>query len=117
METTSNDTGSARAPADQEYGAAPLALVTGATGYIGGRLVPRLLDAGFRVRCMVRSRPGRLQGRHWRDRVEVVTADVLEPETLPDALRDVDVAYYLIHSMTHHDDFQSRDLRAGRAFP
>ena len=49
-----------------------LILVTGATGYVGGRLVPRLLDAGYRVRVLVRD-PARLQGRSWLDKVEVVT--------------------------------------------
>ena len=56
-------------------------LVTGATGYIGGRLVPRLLQAGYRVRCFVRD-PERLQGRPWLDQVEVVAGDVLQAETL-----------------------------------
>ena len=65
-----------------------LVLVTGATGYIGGRLVPRLLQAGYRVRCLVRD-PGRLQGRPWLDQVELVTGDVLHPETLPAAMDGV----------------------------
>ncbi|HSL46134.1 MAG TPA: NAD(P)H-binding protein, partial [Anaerolineales bacterium] len=56
-------------------------LVTGATGYVGGRLVPRLLEAGYRVRCLVRD-PGRLQGRPWFKRVEVATGDALIPSTL-----------------------------------
>lgn len=56
-------------------------LVTGATGYVGGRLVPRLLDGGRAVRCMARD-PRRLDGRPWRDRVEVVAGDVLAPATL-----------------------------------
>ena len=51
-----------------------LILVTGATGYVGGRLVPRLLDAGYRVRCLVRD-PSRLQGRPWLKRVEVMGGD------------------------------------------
>ncbi len=58
-----------------------LVLVTGATGYIGGRLVPRLLQAGYRVRCFVRD-PQRLQGRPWLDQVEVVAGDILQPKTL-----------------------------------
>ena len=75
-----------------------LILVTGATGYIGGRLVPRLLDAGYRVRCLVRD-PGRLQGRPWLPRVEVVAGDALDPISLKAAFKDVSVAYYLIHGM------------------
>lgn len=94
---------------------AQLILVTGATGYIGGRLVPRLLAAGYRVRCLVRD-PDRLQGRPWRDQVEVVYGDVLKPETLPGALQDVAVAYYMIHSMKSSADFHGRDLTAARNF-
>ena len=56
--------------------------MTGATGYIGGRLVPQLLEQGYRVRCFVRN-ARRLTGHDWYDRVEVVEGDVLEPETLP----------------------------------
>ena len=52
-------------------------LVTGATGYVGGRLVPRLLEAGYHVRCMVRD-PARLQGRPWFDDVDVVQGTRLE---------------------------------------
>ena len=73
-------------------------LVTGATGYVGGRLVPRLLAAGCEVRCLARD-PERLAGRPWRDRVEVVAGDALVPATLIPALAGVDVAYYLIHSL------------------
>ena len=73
-----------------------LILVTGATGYVGGRLVPRLLDAGYRVRCLVRD-PNRLQGRSWLNRVEVVSGDALAEGTLLDAMKDVSVAYYMIH--------------------
>jgi uncharacterized protein YbjT (DUF2867 family) len=95
--------------------ASPLALITGATGYVGGRLVPRLLEAGYRVRCLVRD-PGRLQGRPWLDRVEVVQGDVLQPESLPPAMQGVDFAYYLIHSMSGSADFHQRDLVAARHF-
>ncbi len=90
-------------------------LVTGATGYIGGRLAPRLLTAGYRVRCLVRD-PRRLEGRPWRDRVDVVAGDVLQPETLPAAMQDVTIAYYLIHSMAGGADFEARDLAAARNF-
>jgi uncharacterized protein YbjT (DUF2867 family)/uncharacterized protein YndB with AHSA1/START domain len=93
----------------------PPILVTGATGYIGGRLVPRLLDAGRPVRCLVRD-PARLQGRRWRDDVEIVTGDVLQPDSLAAALRGVDVAYYLVHSLGAGADFHRRDVAAARNF-
>lgn len=73
-------------------------LVTGASGYIGGRLVPHLLDAGYRVRVMAR-RPDSLRDRPWADRVEMSQADASEPDSLADALTGVDVAYYLIHAL------------------
>lgn len=92
-----------------------LLLVTGATGYIGGRLVPRLLERGYRVRCLVRD-PSRLLGRPWHDRVEIVTGDVLRPESLRSALEGVDAAYYLVHSMGSGPDFQRRDLTAAANF-
>lgn len=90
-------------------------LVTGVTGYIGGRLVPVLLEAGYQVRVLVRD-PIRLQGRTWLDAVQVVTGDVLNADTLDEALQEVDVAYYLIHSMRGGHDFSERDVRAARNF-
>ena len=89
-------------------------LVTGATGYIGGRLVPRLLEAGYSVRCMVRD-PDRLGGRPWLKKVEVILGDVMAPETLPDALRGITVAYYLIHSIGAGSDFRKSDVDAAHA--
>ena len=61
-----------------------LILVTGATGYVGGRLIPRLLDSGYCLRVLVRD-PARLQGRPWLEQVEVVQGDALQPETLAPA--------------------------------
>lgn len=90
-------------------------LVTGATGYIGGRLIPRLLEAGYTVRCMVRD-PARLQGRPWLQNVEVVQGDVLEPQSLTSCLMGVDIAYYLIHSLSAGHDFSERDEVAARNF-
>ncbi len=90
-------------------------LVTGATGYVGGRLVPRLLAAGRRVRCLARD-PERLKGRDWAEQVEVVAGDVLAPSSLPAAFEGVDVAYYLVHSMAAGQGFHGRDLAAARAF-
>lgn len=90
-------------------------LVTGATGYIGGRLVPRLLDSGFEVRCMTRD-PDQLDLVPWRDAVEVVTADVLRPSTLSAAVAGCDAAFYLIHSMAGSRDFADADRRGAVHF-
>lgn len=90
-------------------------MVTGATGYIGGRLVPRLLDKGYNVRVLARDTT-RLVGREWLDDVEVYEGDVLKPETLKGALEGVYAAYYLIHSMSGNSNFHERDLRAARNF-
>ena len=90
-------------------------LVTGATGYIGGRLVPELLASGYAVRVLVRD-PERLQGRPWADNVEIAIGDVFAPETLPAAMADVQSAFYLIHSMSGASDFHERDKVAARNF-
>jgi uncharacterized protein YbjT (DUF2867 family) len=92
-----------------------LVLVTGVTGYIGGRLVPELLASGYRVRVLVRDR-NRLQGRIWLNQVEVVQADVLDPTSLLTAMIGVSAAYYLIHSMSGSADFDQRDIQAARNF-
>jgi uncharacterized protein YbjT (DUF2867 family) len=75
-------------------------LVTGATGYIGGRLVPCLLEAGYRVRCLARA-PQKLAGRPWSSdsSVEIVAGDAEQREGLASAMRGCGAAYYLIHSM------------------
>lgn len=90
-------------------------LVTGATGYIGGRLVRRLVDAGYAVRVLVRD-PRRIRGRAWEGQVEVVEGDLSRPETLEPALRGIEAAYYLVHSMTAGADFARRDRQAAENF-
>ncbi len=92
-----------------------LVLVTGATGYVGGRLVPRLLERGYRVRCLVRD-PNRLRDRRWAGDVDVVAGDALDYKTLHVALADVDIAYYLIHSLASDEDFASTDRAAAHNF-
>ena len=92
-----------------------LILVTGATGYVGGRLVPHLLEAGYHVRVLVRD-PARLQGRPWLDKVEVVTGDALTEGTLTEPMKDVSVAYYLIHGKQGGRDNADRDLTVARNF-
>ncbi|MFF8404474.1 SDR family oxidoreductase [Streptomyces sp. NPDC015684] len=92
-----------------------LCLVTGATGYIGGRLVPDLLAAGHRVRCLARS-PGKLRDQPWAGEVEVVRGDVTDSASVAEAMRDVDVAYYLVHALGTGRDFEATDRRAARIF-
>ncbi|MEV6735118.1 MULTISPECIES: SDR family oxidoreductase [unclassified Streptomyces] len=90
-------------------------LVTGATGYIGGRLVPELLDAGHRVRCLARS-PEKLRDHPWAGRTEVVRGDVADPESVAAALHGIDVAYYLVHALGAGSGFEDRDRTAARVF-
>lgn len=90
------------------------ALVTGATGYIGGLLVPRLLDAGHTVRVLTRS-ADKLPDE-WADRVEVSEGDATERADLEQALAGTDLAYYFIHSMDGTGDFVQRDRRLAREF-
>ncbi|MEK4240475.1 NAD(P)H-binding protein [Janibacter indicus] len=98
--------------APEEPGAA---LVTGATGYIGGLLVPRLLDDGWKVRVLTRSSE-RLRGRDWADRVEVVEGDATSEADLRRALSGTDVAYYLVHSMDGGGDLARRDRELAEGF-
>ena len=93
----------------------PLVLVTGATGYIGGRLVPTLLAAGFRVRVMARSQRN-LTDREWYPEVEFVQGDARNLESLKEALRNVKVAYYLIHAMGAGAEFESLDRLTAKNF-
>ncbi len=89
-------------------------LVAGATGYVGGRLVPRLLAQGHAVRCLARN-PEKLRSRNWNG-IEIAQGDVLKPQTLPAAFQNIDVAYYLVHSMSGKGDFEDLDIRAARNF-
>ena len=91
-----------------------LVLVTGATGYVGGRLVAALEGAGHRVRCLAR-RPETLHGRV-RVGTEVVQGDCLQPASLAPALIGVHTAYYLVHSMGATKDFAALDREAAREF-
>jgi uncharacterized protein YbjT (DUF2867 family) len=90
-----------------------LILVTGITGYVGGRLVPRLLERGYRVRCLVRD-SSRLKGRPWLHQVEVVQGDMLRPETLIAAIKGVHSIYYLVHSLSGGNNFSQMDIEAAR---
>ncbi len=91
-----------------EDGTAPLVLVLGATGYIGGRLVPRLLAGGYRVRVLTRFAT-RIAALPWSDDVEVVEGDGGDSDAMDTAMAGVDVVYFLIHSMTSGHDYGSLD--------
>ncbi|OFW66997.1 MAG: hypothetical protein A2Z12_07005 [Actinobacteria bacterium RBG_16_68_21] len=90
-------------------------LVTGATGYIGGRVVPRLLDAGYEVRCLART-PAKLALHPWRHRVEVVEGDLLDPASVKEAVSGCEAALYLVHSMAAGKDFAHLDRIAASNF-
>ncbi|MFI9819558.1 SDR family oxidoreductase [Streptomyces sp. NPDC052013] len=93
----------------------PHCLVTGASGYIGGRLVPELLHTGHRVRCLARS-PGKLHDHPWAADVETVQGDVTDPDAVAAAMRGIDVAYYLVHALGTGSGFEETDRRAARTF-
>ncbi|MFJ2172442.1 SDR family oxidoreductase [Streptomyces sp. NPDC087851] len=90
-------------------------LVTGATGYIGGRLVPELLEAGHTVRCLART-PGKLRDHPWAERVEIVQGDVTDAASVGAAMRGIDVAYYLVHALAAGPGFEATDRTAARVF-
>ena len=96
--------------------AGPLApiLVTGASGYIGGRLVAALEGAGRRVRCVTR-RPELFAGR-FGSGTEVVAGDVLDTDSMRRAMAGVDLSYYLVHSLGSRGHFEEEEERAARSF-
>lgn len=98
----------------EESRGTPSVLLTGATGYIGGRLVPVLEAAGVRLRCLAR-RPTALSSRV-SSTTEVVEGNLFEPASLARALAGIDVAYYLVHSMGAHGDYLEQDRVAARNF-
>lgn len=89
-------------------------LVTGASGYVGGRLVPALEERGERVRCLARN-PGYLAGRFSPD-TRIIAGDVLDPDSLETAFEGVDTAYYMVHSMGSGDNFEEQDRIGARNF-
>ncbi len=90
-------------------------LVTGATGYVGDCLVPRLLGRGYPVRVLVRD-VDRLRHKSWRSQVETFVGDVGEAKALETSLLGIDIAYYLIHSMTAGGRFAQRDVDLATRF-
>jgi len=99
----------------QTNGLAPLCLVTGANGYIGGRLIRELLTFGYRVRVLARN-ASRLTQYPWISQVEVVEGDAHDEKALEKALSGIDVAYYLIHSLLVKDDFEASELKMAKMF-
>jgi uncharacterized protein YbjT (DUF2867 family) len=96
-------------------GKPPLCLVTGANGYIGGRLVPELLAMGYRVRVLARN-SSRVAQHIWADQVEIVDGDATNSDVLNKALAGVDVAYYLIHSLMLKADFEADEIKTAKIF-
>lgn len=92
-----------------------LCLVTGATGYVGGRLVPRLLEAGFRVRVLARH-PERLRDQPWAGDVDIVGGDAERPDDLREALTGVDIAYFLLHSLQEGSQLEAEESRLATNF-
>jgi uncharacterized protein YbjT (DUF2867 family) len=101
-------------PLGRQLGERPLLLLTGASGYVGGRLLRAFEGHGERVRCLAR-RPEHLEPRVRRS-TEVVRGDVLDLESLRSAMAGVDVAYYLVHSMGSKGDFEEEDRRGAENF-
>ncbi|GAA2072863.1 SDR family oxidoreductase [Aeromicrobium halocynthiae] len=92
-----------------------LCLVTGATGYVGGRLVPQLLDAGYDVRVLVRDE-NKARAHEWGAKVDVVQGDATSPDDVRRAMEGVDVLYYLLHSIGSGDDFAETERRMAKGF-
>ena len=94
---------------------APIYLVTGATGYVGGRLVSYLLKEGFRVRVLARH-PERLRDFPWADRIEVAPGDAGDHDSLLAAMQGVTVAYYLLHSLQAGRQLEHEENRIAQNF-
>lgn len=90
-------------------------LVTGATGYVGGRLIPQLIAANWKVRVLVRH-PERIRKAAWHDSVEILAGDASDVSALDQALNGIDVAYFLMHSMNAGPDFEAREKQMAQLF-
>lgn len=92
----------------------PKILLTGSTGYVGGRLLPLLVEQGDRVRCLTRRKTD--PPAEFGNRVEMFQGDALDRESIEGALEGIETAYYLIHSMGSNEDFEAKDRQAAKAF-
>ncbi|NDF83382.1 MAG: NAD-dependent epimerase/dehydratase family protein, partial [Actinobacteria bacterium] len=90
-------------------------LVTGATGYVGGRLAPQLVDEGFSVRVLVRS-AAKVAKTPWANRAQVIEGDALDPKALDTALAGVQTAFYLLHSISTGAKFDDLEASMARTF-
>lgn len=99
---------------EEVAGSPPLALVTGANGYVGDLLIPRLLEAGWRVRALVRD--PRLGASPLNERIQVQFADMNDPVGVRKALADVDVAFYLVHDLKGGKGLRRREQSMARIF-
>ncbi len=100
--------------ADPDSDNRPLILLTGGSGYVGGRLIPLLERQGVRLRCLARS-PEKMRSRV-QPGTEIVQGDVLDPASLDRALQGVHTAYYLVHLMSGSRDFEKEDRQAATSF-
>jgi uncharacterized protein YbjT (DUF2867 family) len=91
-------------------------LLTGATGYIGKRLLPALVDSGYEVVCCVRDPKRFNPPQTLRDKIQIIQVDLLERESLDRIPTDIDGAYYLVHSMSSSLDYQELEVRAAQNF-
>lgn len=91
-------------------------LLTGATGYIGKRLLPALVAKGHTVICGVRDKRRFNPPESIKDLVQAIEIDLLKPESLKNIPKDIDVAYYLVHSMTGNKDYESLELQSATNF-
>jgi uncharacterized protein YbjT (DUF2867 family) len=90
-------------------------LVTGSTGYIGGRLIRELLNVGYHVKVFARF-PDRLRDLPWYSKVEIVSGDALNPNDVGKAMKDVDVAYYLLHALNKGNEFVDIETKMAQIF-
>lgn len=91
-------------------------LLTGATGYIGRRLLPALLEMGHEVVCSVRDKARLDVSAFKQAKIQILEADLMVPETLDKLPKDIDAAYYLVHSMSASGDFSQAELRSAENF-
>ena len=98
-----------------EQGQPALCLVTGATGYIGGRLIRELLNTGYRVRVLARGKE-RLSEHEWINSVEVIDGDARDSAVINKALEGVDVGYYLLHALMSASNFEDEEQHTAKVF-